>query len=75
MAGAEMGDGLSAVAFRLGGDGAAADDDEVGRRTVVERDDGMSLCEEAGFLVKRLRAVQAAAECQERDFNARIMIA
>ena len=66
---AKPGDGLSAIAFGLGGDGASPDDDEVGRRAFAERDEDMSLGQKAGLLVEGLRAVQPAAECQKRDFH------
>ena len=75
MADTEAGDRLAAVAFGLGSDGAASDDDEIGGRIAVERDDGVSVGEEPGLLVERLCTVEAAAKCQERDFHAATMIA
>ena len=49
--GVEAGDGLAAVAFGLGGDGATPDDDEVWRCLIFKRNNSVAFGKKPGFVV------------------------
>ena len=77
--GAEVGNGLFAVALGLGGDAATAHENQVGYSGRAgarpsQIDDFVAGCAVAGFEIKGFSTVEAAAKCDKSDFHLLVRI-